>query len=239
MEEPSTSEFCGSRDRTDGTSTNSPTRSRPHQARPWLSPIPGANRPQDEPLQATTPAPQQQRTGVSFDMIRKSTWGKLPRLDDGQTVRGSLVSGSIVDAAVQLDSRVLVLGRAVYRASGKLLRIDADEIKGPAAEPSLWSRIPSPRTRRFDPSALHVPQGPRSGVSAIVGRWPGDETDDEIAAWLERTSWTSPRESAGLWRSIRVCWSTSAACRRSNGSLGRKPVCTDGMGRPPADLYHH
>jgi hypothetical protein len=139
-------------------------------------------------FQATTPLPQRVRLVGTLDMVRASTQSLALRLDDGQTVRGSLVSGSIVNAAAQLNCRVLVLGRAVYRASGQLLRIDADEIKGAAAEPSLWSRIPSPRTRRFDSSSLHVPQGPRSGVSAIIGRWPGDETDDEIAAWLERTS---------------------------------------------------
>ncbi len=27
---------------------------------------------------------------------------------------------------------------------------------------------------------LHKRQGPRSGVAAIIGRWPGDETDEEI-----------------------------------------------------------
>jgi len=139
-------------------------------------------------FQATTALPQRVRLVGTLDMVRASTQSFVLQLDDGQEVRGVLVSGSIVDAAAQLNSRVLVLGRAVYRASGRLLRIDADEIKGVAGELSLWSRIPSPRTRRLDPSSLHVPQGPRSGASAIVGRWPGDETDEEIAAWLERTS---------------------------------------------------
>jgi hypothetical protein len=135
-----------------------------------------------------TPLPQRVRVVGTLDMLRASTQKFALRLDDGQEVRGVLVSGSIVDAAARLNSRVLVLGRVIYRASGRLLRIDADEIKGAAGEPSLWSRIPSPRTRRIDTSALHVPQGPRSGVSTILGRWPGDETDEEIAAWLERTS---------------------------------------------------
>jgi len=139
-------------------------------------------------FQATTPLPQRVRLAGALDMVRASTQSFTLRLDDGQEVRGVLVSGSIVDAATHLNHRVLVLGQAVYRASGRLLRIDADEIRGAEGEPSLWSRIPSPRTQRFDPSSLRVPQGPRSGVSAIVGRWPGDETDEEIDAWLERTS---------------------------------------------------
>ena len=139
-------------------------------------------------FQATTPLPQRVRVVGTLDMVRASTQSFALRLDDGQEVRGVLVSGSIVDAAAHLNHRVLVLGQAVYRASGRLLRIDADEIREAGGESSLWSRIPSPRTRRFDPSSLRIPQGPRSGVSAILGRWPGDETDEEIAAWLERTS---------------------------------------------------
>jgi hypothetical protein len=33
-----------------------------------------------------------------------------------------------------------------------------------------------------------VPQGPRSGINAIFGRWPGDESDEEIMEALERLS---------------------------------------------------
>jgi hypothetical protein len=29
-----------------------------------------------------------------------------------------------------------------------------------------------------------VPQGPDSGIAAIIGKWPGEETDDEIASAL-------------------------------------------------------
>jgi hypothetical protein len=32
------------------------------------------------------------------------------------------------------------------------------------------------------------PQGPRSGINAIFGAWPGDETDDEVFAMLEEMS---------------------------------------------------
>ena len=31
-----------------------------------------------------------------------------------------------------------------------------------------------------------VSQGPRSGVAAIIGKWPGGETDDEIAEALRK-----------------------------------------------------
>ena len=37
-------------------------------------------------------------------------------------------------------------------------------------------------------SDFRQPQGPDSGLNAILGQWPGDETDDEIAAELENLS---------------------------------------------------
>jgi hypothetical protein len=35
---------------------------------------------------------------------------------------------------------------------------------------------------------LHRPQGRDSGVNAIIGRWPGNETDDEVFTQLEEIS---------------------------------------------------
>ena len=40
----------------------------------------------------------------------------------------------------------------------------------------------------LDPATFWQPQGPHSGVNAIIGRWPGDETDEQIAAALEELS---------------------------------------------------
>ncbi len=121
-------------------------------------------------------------------MVRASTQSFALHLDDGQEVRGVLVSGSVVDAAAHLNRRVLVLGRAIYRASGRLLRVDADEITTAEDESSFWSRVPLPRRRTLDLSEYRKPQGPKSGMSAILGRWPGDETDEEIREALERLS---------------------------------------------------
>jgi hypothetical protein len=36
--------------------------------------------------------------------------------------------------------------------------------------------------------SLRQPQGPRSGINAIIGRWPGDESDEEAARALEELS---------------------------------------------------
>jgi hypothetical protein len=45
-----------------------------------------------------------------------------------------------------------------------------------------------PLVRRLDIAALHQPQGPDSGINAIIGKWPGDESEEEILALLEELS---------------------------------------------------
>jgi hypothetical protein len=42
--------------------------------------------------------------------------------------------------------------------------------------------------KKFDRSLLHQPQGPNSGLNAVMGKWPGDETEEEILALLEELS---------------------------------------------------
>jgi hypothetical protein len=45
-----------------------------------------------------------------------------------------------------------------------------------------------PLVRRLDIASLHQPQGPDSGINAIIGKWPGDESEEEILALLEELS---------------------------------------------------
>lgn len=136
----------------------------------------------------TTPLPQRVRVVGTLDMVRDSTQSFGLCLDDGQKVKGVLLSGSVVDIAPLFTHRVMVLGRAVFRASGRLLRIDADEITAAEGESSFWSRIPTAKTRRFDIRQVIRQQDHKRGVEAILGRWPGDETDEEIERALRDIS---------------------------------------------------
>ncbi len=61
----------------------------------------------------------------------------------------------------------------------------------PHEEEELLQAQPSLRTgilKKFDPRILDWPQGPDSGLNAVMGKWPGDETDEEILARLEELS---------------------------------------------------
>jgi hypothetical protein len=45
--------------------------------------------------------------------------------------------------------------------------------------------VPRPALPSFDLQSLHVPQAPNSGVNAIWGQWPGEETDEEFTAAMK------------------------------------------------------
>jgi hypothetical protein len=139
-------------------------------------------------LNNETPRPQRVRVVGNLDMIRMSSQGFELLLDDGTPARGVLVEGDMAAIKPLCGHRVLVQGRAIYRPSGRLLRIDADRIEPGDVKPGLWSVIPPPRTRKLDARKLLKPQGPSSGVSAFFGRWPGDESDDEWNEMIERLS---------------------------------------------------
>jgi len=137
-------------------------------------------------LYLKTPPPTRARVVGRLDAVRISTQTFSLELDDGREIRGVLSDGEL-DPLLELfasKQRVIVRGDAVFRPSGHLLLIDADDVGPAAAESAIWSRMPEPAAGRIDVRALRKRQGPSSGLAAIVGRWPGDETDEEVEAAL-------------------------------------------------------
>ena len=138
-------------------------------------------------LGASTPATRQVRIAGVLDMIRHSTRGFSLRLESGEDVHGVMESGDGVSALPEFFGKpVLVLGRAVYRPSGRLLRVDAAGIeviesgKTTGASP-LFSKIPPPQTVRPSASGRwKISETGRGGVPAFFGTWPGDETDADM-----------------------------------------------------------
>lgn len=82
-----------------------------------------------------------------------------------------------------------VSGLAKFRPSGSILRIEAERIE-PASEHDLvlWGTLPAPIFGLQDERSLRQPQGPRSGVNAVFGHLPGEESDEEIIEALDRLS---------------------------------------------------
>lgn len=109
-------------------------------------------------------------------------------LDDGQQIATKMAASHNAIVAGFLNQRVLVLGTAVYDSSGGLLRIDADDVSLAADEGRFFSSAPQPIHDRFDVEGAFRDQRHKPGLSAIVGMWPGDESDDEVVASLKELS---------------------------------------------------
>ena len=133
-------------------------------------------------LSDQTPTPRQIRVVGKLDMVRHSTRSFGLQLSEGQEVRGILNDGDPELLQQYFGKEITIFGKAIYRPSGNLLRIDAQEIVDTVEGRSAFSVVPPALTHR---SKLdRKVQNPKAGVSAFFGTWPGDETDDELLAAL-------------------------------------------------------
>lgn len=137
---------------------------------------------------AGAPIPQRVRLVGKFAVDHTGARRFNLLLDDGHQCQIEWVAGDLAAATELLNQRVLVLGTAIFRPSGDLIRIEADDI-GPAHdESSFFSAIPRPTLQQADVDEALREQDHQRGVSSIIGQWPGDESDEEIASALKELS---------------------------------------------------
>jgi hypothetical protein len=140
-------------------------------------------------LHRQTPRSQRVRIAGKVDAIRHSDRAFTLVLESGEQIRGVLAEGEPEVLAPFFGRVAVVTGTAQFRPSGSLLRVDADLLQpGGDEDLSMWSETPRPLFGVTDVPELRRPQGPRTGINAIIGAWPGDETDDEVFAMLEEMS---------------------------------------------------
>lgn len=134
-------------------------------------------------LSARMPTPRQIRVIGKLDMVRHSTRSFGLILSRGEEVRGVLVDSDPALLQQYFGKEITVFGRAIYRPSGSLLRIDAQEIVDTVEGREAFSTIPEPLSRVS--RVERKTQTARSGVAAFFNTWPGDETDEELLGALE------------------------------------------------------
>jgi hypothetical protein len=133
-------------------------------------------------LSDQTPAPRQVRVVGKLDMVRHSTRSFGLLLSDGQEVRGVLQDGDSDVLQQYFGKEITLFGKAIYRPSGSLLRLDAQEILDSVEGRSAFSSVPPAFTHRQKQDRRF--QTAKNGVAALFGSWPGDETDEELLAAL-------------------------------------------------------
>lgn len=135
-------------------------------------------------LEEQIPLPQRIRLAGFLDTIRASDLSFVLVLNDGSRVRGVADDPAALQA--HWKTRVVVSGRVYYTSRQRIQRIEAERIiDATDRDMDVWGLAP---TVDLSPSQLRRHQGPRSGLSAIFGRWPGDESDEEVLAALGQTS---------------------------------------------------
>ena len=133
-------------------------------------------------LNSRIPVPRQVRLVGTVDMVRHSTRSLGLRLEGGEEIRCAVVDENLSHLGDLLGREVTLLGKAIYRPSGAVLRLDVEGILDTVAGRAQYSKVPLSFDRR-QPSDTPL-QNARSGVATIIGTWPGDETDDELVAAL-------------------------------------------------------
>ena len=141
-----------------------------------------------ENLREKTPPPQQIRIAGKLDTIKHSDRMFVLVLETGQAIKGLAEEIDENSLANLWGQKAVISGIGVFKPDGKLLRIEADHIKPAGADYEIWSVLPSPVGRQLDTASLSRPQGPRSGVAAILGKIPAEETDKEFIKAVEELS---------------------------------------------------
>jgi hypothetical protein len=137
-------------------------------------------------LSDRTPPPAQIRLTGKLDMIRHSTRSFGLVTDEGSEVRGVLDSQEQTDSLKSfLGRRILVLGKAIFRPSGSLLRIDASGVETGEGQPSLFSKVPQARNACPQLVRNKTNDIQKRGVAAFFGTWPGEETDQDFDAMVK------------------------------------------------------
>ncbi len=132
----------------------------------------------------TTPAPRKVRVSGKLHMIEFARQVFSVELADGAKVRGVWLGDSIEPLRAHWGNSVVFSGTAVFRPSGLVLRVETDRIEQATEADAFFSEMPkaSPRAVRLEQEI--AAQKPRGGIAAVFGKWPGDESDEELERLL-------------------------------------------------------
>jgi hypothetical protein len=138
-------------------------------------------------LQHDTPEPLPVRIVGRLDMLRASTLGFGLVLED-ETELSGVHGGELGELAPLLGREVVVVGKLVFRPSGRPLRIEAGHIGLAVGAAPMWRHLPEAARPRAGLAQL-IPAGRgKTGIGHLFGTWPGDEDDAVIEAELARLS---------------------------------------------------
>ena len=132
----------------------------------------------------STPEPRKVRICGNLHMIEFSRQVFSVDLHDGSKIRGIWLGDSIEPLRMLGGTDVAFSGTAVFRPTGSVLRVETDRVEAATDADSFFSEMPKaslPRTRIDQEVAT---QRGRGGIAAVFGKWPGDESQEELERLL-------------------------------------------------------
>lgn len=129
-------------------------------------------------LSSRIPPPRQVRLVGTIDMVRWSTRSMAIKVEDGSEYRCTVINDELGDLGQYGGRELTVIGRAIYRPSGSVLRLDVQQILDTTVGRDAHSSIPSSFDGQL--AADRRRQTEKNGVSAVFGIWPGSESDEEL-----------------------------------------------------------
>lgn len=131
-----------------------------------------------------TPTPRLIRIVGKLDMLRMSD--HLFQLITGGNAK---VRGIWTPDRISLKDffgeEVYIEGKASYRPNGGLASIEASAVRRATEEDDQFRQLPKVASAQI---RLDISDRSDNGFGHIIGKWPGDESDDDIRAWLQELS---------------------------------------------------
>lgn len=125
--------------------------------------------------------PAAARIAGLLDAIKYSDCRFTLQLADGSKLSGTAVELGQARLKAMFGKNVVVTGMVDFSSSGKPLRIQAEDLaEAKRHDASVFGRLPKPLLAPTDLRTLRATPTKHGGLEAIVGKWPGDETDEEI-----------------------------------------------------------
>lgn len=131
-----------------------------------------------------TPVARIARVRGVLDSLTVSSKTLALKLDDGRLLRGFVGAVAIDHLKQWLGTTVVLEGSVTFRPSGDALRIEVESALAATPGDVVWAQLP-----RAEPTGRpRVTFSSSSGLDAFFGKWPGDETDAQLAAALRNLS---------------------------------------------------
>jgi hypothetical protein len=141
-------------------------------------------------IEAETPEPKAMVVVGTFNSIEHAHRRFELVMQNGHKIKGIAQSGYVdtEDMRNLWGKKATVKGLAHFKPTGAIRSIEADVIKPFERGEELFERISKDRISSKPIQVLRREQGIRNPLKEVWGKWPGDESIDEILNTLKRTS---------------------------------------------------